>query len=55
MSNVVAHPDAHENVFPRKTKPEHKIDGAVALLNAMNRAITCDSIAEQPGYGFMSM
>jgi phage terminase large subunit-like protein len=55
MSNVVAHLDANENVFPRKTKPEHKIDVAVALINAMNRAITCDSIAANPGYGTFSM
>ena len=55
MSNVVAHADANENVFPRKTKAEHKIDLAVALINAMNRALTCDSIAETPGYGMFSM
>jgi phage terminase large subunit-like protein len=55
MSNVVAHPDKNENVFPNKLKPEHKIDGAVALINAMNRAITCDSIADNPGYGCMSL
>ena len=52
MANVVAHPDANENVFPRKTKPEHKIDSAVALINAFNRAVTCDSIADQPDTGF---
>lgn len=51
MSNVVAHPDANENVFPRKSKPEYKIDAAVALLNAMNRAITCDSLIDQQDLG----
>lgn len=44
MANVVAHADVNGNVFPRKLKPEHKIDGAVAAINAMNRAITCDAI-----------
>jgi phage terminase large subunit-like protein len=44
MSNVVAHPDKNDNVFPNKQKPEYKIDGAVALITAMNRAITCDAI-----------
>ncbi len=46
MANVVAHPDKNENVFPNKLKPEHKIDGAVALINAMNRAITCEALVE---------
>lgn len=32
ISNVVCHTDAKENVFPRKEKPENKIDGAVALI-----------------------
>ena len=39
MSNVVAHEDANENVFPRKEKPENKIDGVVALIMAMSRAL----------------
>ena len=39
MSNVVAHEDANENVFPRKEKPENKIDGAVALILALSRAL----------------
>lgn len=39
MSNVVAKEDANENIFPRKSTPENKIDGAVALFTAMNRVI----------------
>jgi phage terminase large subunit-like protein len=39
MSNVVAHEDANENIFPRKEKPENKIDGAVALIMALSRAM----------------
>jgi phage terminase large subunit-like protein len=39
MSNVVAHVDAKENIFPRKEKEENKIDGAVALIMAMCRAL----------------
>ena len=38
-SNTVAHLDAKENIFPRKEKPENKIDGIVALIMAMNVAI----------------
>lgn len=37
ISNVVAKPDANENVFPRKAKDELKIDPHSALLNAMVR------------------
>ncbi len=37
MSNVVARTDAKDNVFPRKEKPENKIDGAVALIGAIGR------------------
>ncbi|WP_238988909.1 terminase large subunit [Vibrio parahaemolyticus] len=38
MSNVVSKPDANENHFPRKDKPDQKIDGAVALIMAVYRA-----------------
>lgn len=37
ISNVVCHVDNKENVFPRKERPENKIDGAVATITAMNR------------------
>ena len=37
--NVVCHIDAKENIYPRKEKPENKIDGIVALIMAMNQAI----------------
>jgi phage terminase large subunit-like protein len=39
MSNVVAKTDANDNVFPRKEAPESKIDGAVALIMALGRAM----------------
>lgn len=32
VGNVVGHYDAKENVYPRKERPENKIDGAVALI-----------------------
>lgn len=35
ISNVVCHTDAKDNVYPRKEKPENKIDGAVALIMAV--------------------
>jgi phage terminase large subunit-like protein len=39
MSNVVAKEDAKENIYPRKEKPENKIDGPVALIMGAGRAI----------------
>ncbi|MCM8595177.1 MAG: terminase large subunit [Candidatus Accumulibacter sp.] len=38
-SNVVAHLDAKDNIYPRKERPENKIDGIVALILALSRAI----------------
>jgi phage terminase large subunit-like protein len=39
MSNVTVKEDANDNIFPRKERPENKIDPASALINAMSRAI----------------
>lgn len=39
VSNVVATTDAKDNVYPRKERDENKIDGVVALLMAMGRAM----------------
>lgn len=39
FSNVVARVDANDNVFPRKERNENKIDGVVALIMAMSRAM----------------
>lgn len=39
VSNVVAHEDANENVFPRKMARHLKIDGVSAMLNALSRAL----------------
>ena len=38
-SNVIAHTDANDNIFPRKEQNANKIDGIVALIMAMNQAI----------------
>lgn len=46
MSNVVAHMDAKDNIYPRKERPENKIDGVVALIMALGRAL-----ADQPNGG----
>jgi len=39
-SNVVAKLDAKDNIYPNKERPENKIDGVVALITAMCRAIS---------------
>lgn len=42
FSNVVCHTDVKENIYPRKERPENKIDGAVATIMAMRMAIFKD-------------
>lgn len=39
ISNVVCHMDAKDNIYPRKERQENKIDGAVALIMALGRAL----------------
>ena len=39
VSNVVAHYDNKDNIYPRKEVPENKIDGVVALIMALGRAL----------------
>lgn len=39
VSNVTAKEDFAGNIYPRKEKPENKIDGVVATLMALNRAL----------------
>lgn len=46
MSNVVAHPDKKDNIFPNKERAESKIDGAVALIMALSRALLAPPLVE---------
>lgn len=39
FSNVVAHYDVKDNVYPRKQRRQNKIDGAVAVIMGLNRII----------------
>lgn len=39
MSNVVARTDAKDNVYPRKEREENKIDGPIALIQALGRSM----------------
>lgn len=43
MSNVVAHLDAKDNIYPRKEFPANKIDGVVALIMALARAMAAEA------------
>jgi phage terminase large subunit-like protein len=40
---VVCHTDAKDNIYPRKERPENKIDGVVAALTALNRQMANQS------------
>jgi phage terminase large subunit-like protein len=48
MSNVVALLDAKDNIYPRKERPENKIDGAVALIMAIGRMIAARENEPEP-------
>jgi phage terminase large subunit-like protein len=39
ISNVVGHYDRKDNIFPVKERREQKIDGAVAAIMALGRAM----------------
>lgn len=51
VGNVVGHYDARDNVYPRKPRPENKIDAATALIMAIARSMTEDgpSVYESRG------
>lgn len=46
ISNVVCHRDAKDNIYPRKDRPENKIDGAIALIMALARSMVVDTSAD---------
>lgn len=54
IGNVVGHYDAKENVYPRKERPENKIDGAVALIMSLGMKlkgeVTGPSVYEKRGF-----
>lgn len=42
-SNVTAKSDAKDNIYPRKERNENKIDGIIAILMALGRAMNADA------------
>lgn len=49
ISNVVCHTDHKDNIYPNKSRPENKIDGAVALIMALGRLIANPTAGVVPG------
>ncbi len=49
LSNVEVLLDRNDNIFPRKLRPENKIDAAVALIVAMSRAMLANEPQGTPG------
>jgi phage terminase large subunit-like protein len=45
LGNVVGKADRRENLSPTKSRPDQKIDAAVALMMAMGRAMVEDEEA----------
>ncbi len=45
FSNVVSKEDANDNIYPRKQKPENKIDGVIALIMAIGRFMAAEEAA----------
>ncbi len=43
VSNVVAHYDKKDNIYPNKERPENKIDLAVALITALSRVLRLEA------------
>lgn len=52
-SNVVAHRDAKDNVYPRKERNENKIDPIVALIMALGRMLVDVDAGIEPSVGWI--
>lgn len=59
IGNVVGHYDVKENVYPRKERPENKIDGAIALIMALGARLRAEesgsSVWEDPNYQLVTI
>lgn len=51
VSNVVARRDQKDNIYPRKDAPSRKIDGAIAVMIALNRLKAGDDSTYWPSDG----
>lgn len=50
VSNVVCHTDAKENIYPRKERPENKIDGVVAAIMALGRILSEEAVPDMSSF-----
>lgn len=55
IGNVVGHYDARGNVYPRKQRPEQKIDAAIALIMAIARWMTDAGPSVYQGRGLITI
>lgn len=55
IGNVVGHYDARSNVYPRKPRPENKIDAATALIMAIARCMTEPGPSVYTKRGFLTL
>lgn len=55
MSNVVAKLDKKDNIFPNKESPDKKIDGVVATIMAINRAMVGGNARKVIRQGFVNL
>jgi phage terminase large subunit-like protein len=55
LSNVEVKEDRNENIFPRKLRAQNKIDAAVALIIAMNRALAAEPESNTIEQGFVAL
>jgi phage terminase large subunit-like protein len=54
IGNVVGHYDARANVYPRRPRPENKIDAAVSLIIGIARCMTDDGPSVYETRGLLS-
>ena len=55
MSNVEVHEDRNGNIYPRKQRAQNKIDGAVALIVGMSRAMIVEGGNNTITQGFVEL
>ena len=55
MDNIFIRRDPAGNIKPDKEKSTEKIDGAVAMIMALDRAIRCGCVSEESVYDSREM
>jgi phage terminase large subunit-like protein len=55
IGNVVGHTDARDNVYPRKARPENKIDAAIALIMAIGHALEINPVSVYETRGLLTL